>query len=51
MQLQTIWRLCLLDGKVNAGKAPVLPQFELTPKAFANFSPGLERSAATTLGK
>jgi hypothetical protein len=29
---------------VNASNLRVVPQFELTPKALANFSPGFERS-------
>src|SRR6185369_5072089 len=50
--LQLFLRSCTQLAKlflVALEQSQVLPQFEITPKAFANFSPELERSS--TLGK
>ena len=41
-------RQIVIDGRPVQGNLVVLVQFEITPEALANFSPGLE--LVTTLG-
>ena len=42
-ELDEILEQYLMWNKLYEEAAKLVPQFEITPKAFANFSPGLER--------